>query len=145
MRMFLTGEGPTDCGREQFDRRTGQNIWEDGPVQIYIRKIDPTIQIDTYEKHKLRDASSTRKTRRNQRSIRGLEGHGEKAFFVAQLATEMGYDIAAMYLSRILETCGVHSSQANFVSIADASAIETLCKTCPISFADFAAQLSTYT
>lgn len=239
MRMFLTGEGPTDCGREQFDRRTAQNIWQDGPVQIYIRKINPTIQIDTYGKHRLRDASSTRKTRRNQRSIRGLEGHGEKAFFVAQLATEMGYDIAAMYvdadkssgstqkdsascqkrydlvkgqvltglqrggaarpvaivpmkmiecwilgdrnafvdvfgmapdqklfrspellwgnehdsnsdypknyLSRILETCGVHSSQAIFVSIADAAAIETLCKTCPISFADFVAQLSTYT
>ena len=42
--------------------------------------------------------SSERRTRRNKRSMQGLNGHGEKAFFVAQLAAEKGYDITAMYV-----------------------------------------------
>lgn len=238
MKMFLTGEGPTDCGRNRFDKKSSRFVWEDGPVQVYIRKIIPDLQIDTFGKAELRDLSATRKTKRNQRSTQGLEGHGQRAFYIAQLATEKGYDIAAMYsdadkssgstqkdmvscqrrydlisgqilaglrrggadkplaivpmkmiecwilgdreafvkifgsapkqalfkdpellwgdehdpesgypknrLARILRECGEKSSQDTFVTIANASDITTLCKSCPISFADFFSQLNTY-
>lgn len=238
MKMFLTGEGPTDCGRSRFDKKSSQFVWEDGPVQVYIRKIIPDLQIDTFGKAELRDLSATRKTKRNQRSTQDLEGHGQRAFYIAQLATEKGYDITAMYsdadktsgstqkdttscqkrfslisgqilaglqrggaskplaivpmkmiecwilgdrkafvevfgsapkqaqfknpellwgdehdpesdypknrLARILKECGGESSQDTFVTIANASDIATLCKSCPISFADFFSQLDTY-
>ena len=238
MKMFLTGEGPTDCGRQVYDKKTGQHAWEDGPVQVYIHGVAPDLQIDTYGKQELKALSSERKTRRNKRSMQGLSGHGEKAFFVAQIAAEKGYDITAMYvdadkdsgsaqkdavscqrrydsvkgevlaglerggasrplaivpmkmiecwilgdqnafirvfgkapdpaqfknpeflwgnednpksdypknrLARILAQCGRESSQDTFVMIAEASDLQTMCQTCPISFADFIKQLESY-
>jgi len=235
MKMFLTGEGPTDCGRQVYNKKAGRNTWEDGPVQVYIHRVAPDLQIDTYGKMELKELSSTRITRRNRRSTQGLEGHGEKAFFVAQLAAEKGYDITAMYvdadkssgstqkdkvscqrrydlvkgdvltglrrggaskplaivpmkmiecwilgdrnafiavyakapdsaqfknpeflwgneddpksdypknhLARVLTQCGGESSQETFVAIAEKSDLQTMCQTCPISFADFMAQL----
>ena len=238
MKMFLTGEGPTDCGRSVYDKKTGRNTWADGPVQVYIHKLAPDLQIETYGKHELKDASAERKTRRNRRSIQELSGHGKKAFYVAQLAAEKGYDITAMYvdadkdqgsaqkdmtscqrrydlvkgdvltgleqggasrpmaiipmkmiecwilgdrnafiqvfgkapdqaqfknpeflwgnvddpksdypknrLARILAQCGVESSQDTYVMIAEASDLQTMCRTCSISFADFVNQLRAY-
>ena len=232
MKMFLTGEGPTDCGRQVYDKKTGQYEWEDGPVQVYIRRIAPDLQIDTYGKH------LERKTKRNKRSMQGLSGHGLKAFFVAQLAAEKGYDITAMYvdadkdsgstqkdtascqrrynhvkedvlagltrggasrplaivpmkmiecwilgdqnafirvfgkapdpaqfknpefiwgneddpksdypknrLARILAQYGSESSQDTFVMIAEASDLQMMRQTCPISFSDFIDQLKAY-
>lgn len=238
MKIFLTGEGPTDCGKQEFNKKLGQNVWKDGPVQVYIHKVMPDAQIDTFGKSEFSDLSAKRRVHRNRRSMQGLEGHGLKAFFVAQTATEKGYDIQAMYvdadkssgstqkdpnscqkrydlireqvitglqrggaskplaiipmkmiecwilgdrsafiavfgsapkealfkkpellwgdehnpdsdypknrLERILGECNSQSSQDIFVQLAEAAQVETLCKTCPISFADFISQLGTY-
>ena len=235
MRMFLTGEGPTDCGRSNFDEKKGQFIWEEGPVQVYIHKAAPDLQIDTFDKHQINNLSATRKNRYNRRSMQGLSGHREKAFFIAKIAAEQGYNIIAMYvdadkstgstqknhaacqkrydlvkgevldglqrggaakplpivpmkmiecwilgdrnafigiygratdpaqfknpellwgsednpqsdypknrLDRILVQCGGIRSQETFVSIAEKSDLQTVCETCPISFADFIGQL----
>lgn len=235
MRMFLIGEGPTDCGKLDYSKKENHG-WIDGPVQIYIHKAAPELQIDTYDKSKLK--SSERKTHRNRRSIQDLDGHGEKAFFIAQLAAEEGYDITAMYvdadktsgstqknssscqrrydlvkedvlaglkrggasrplaivpmkmiecwilgdrnafirvygeapdpaqfknpellwgkeddpksdypknrLTRILAQCHDTRSQDSYVRIAEESELQTMCQSCPISFADFISQLSAY-
>lgn len=97
MKILLTGEGPTDCGKGTYTKEAQSN-WEDGPVQVYIRKVYPDAEIVTVDKYTLRDLSAQRKTRHTRAAMRLLQGHGEKAFFVAQIASEQRFDVAAMYV-----------------------------------------------
>lgn len=233
MKMFLTGEGPTDCGWETYDGSC--YVWNDGPVQIYIHKIESNIEIFTIGKKRLNEMSAERQTKRNKRAMQSLDGHGVKAFFVSQIAVEQGYDIVAMYvdadknsgsaqkddascrkryhfvrdqvvdgltqggasrpvaivpmkmiecwllgdpdaferafgvvptpallkkpeliwgdehnpnsdypkhrLTKVLAECGEEYDRETFVRIAEESDIKTICKNCPISFADFVDQV----
>lgn len=91
MKLFLVGEGKTDCGLP------GPDGWLEGPVQCYIRRIraDAALEIITVHKAFFRDM---RGAKRQRRSLKGLRGHSVKAFLIAQTAAEHGCDAAAMYL-----------------------------------------------
>lgn len=98
MRIFLVGEGPTDCGRPKFNKKVGQYVWEDGPAQIFIRKYVPDADIESMDKSKFEAESKTRTEKLNRRSLKQLKGHGIKAYWVARKASEEGYPVAALYV-----------------------------------------------
>lgn len=95
MKLLLTGEGPTDCGKLDYETQ----VWKDGPVQGYLRKIvqqlGHDIEIQTVEKEKI---TEHRKKKRQTAATKGLQGHAKKAFFVMQAAIESGCTAAAMYV-----------------------------------------------
>lgn len=95
IRILLTGEGPTDCGKMDYETQS----WQDGPVQVYIRKIADEgnfdVEILTVDKGSIAEA---RTRKRQSAALKGLQGHAKKAFFVMQVAVENGCDVAAMYL-----------------------------------------------
>ncbi len=98
MKLFLTGEGPTDCGKQSF---SGE--WEEGPVQVYIRKtvnqIKPELPVEIMAVDR-KDIIKMRTTRRQTRTLRGLDadGYGRNAYFVAQAAADQNCDAVAMYV-----------------------------------------------
>lgn len=98
MKIFLVGEGPTDCGQKQFDDKKRKYTWLDGPVQVYIHKVHPDAKILAMDKTTLTEESAKRRNKRNQRAMKGLSGHGLKAFHIAGMAIEYGCDVAAMYV-----------------------------------------------
>lgn len=90
MKIFLVGEGPGDCGWEN------NGSWEDGPVQIYLRRLIDNVDILTVHKSQIK---AMRKNKRQKRSFqRLLGGHSLNAFFISQAAVDNGCDCAAMYL-----------------------------------------------
>lgn len=95
MKLLLTGEGPTDCGKLDYETQ----VWKDGPVQEYLRKIAQqlgcSIEILTVEKEKI---AEHRKKKRQTAALKGLQGHAKKAFFVMQAAIENDCAAAAMYV-----------------------------------------------
>lgn len=81
--ILISGEGPTDCGA--IDHRS--STCEEGPVQIYIRKIlkDDELEFITIDK---RDVFKVGRSRKEKKSK--LEGHAEKAFKMCILAENKG-------------------------------------------------------
>ena len=98
MKIFLVGEGPTDCGKAEYRQREGEYRWVEGPVQIYMRKYLPDAEIETMDRNSFLNESRNRKDKRNRRTLAGLKGHGTKAFFVSEMAKERGCDTAAVYV-----------------------------------------------
>ena len=97
MKIFLVGEGPTDCGWPEYQEREGRYVWQDGPVQIYIRKIMRDAEIEATDKAGFSTIAKERK-KRNRRAMQGIKGHGDKAFIISSVAKERGFDVAAMYV-----------------------------------------------
>lgn len=86
--VLLYGEGPTDYGMEAYS--TGK--WLDGPVQSFMRKICPDIEIKCVASLKDDRPKVQRKT------LQSLHGHAPEALFLSLKAKEMGKDIAALYI-----------------------------------------------
>lgn len=89
------------CCTVAYDESLVANSTELSFKWVDIRKIIPDLQIDTFGKTELRDLSATRKTKRNQRSTQGLEGHGQRAFYIAQLTALQAIDFLDTPISPI--------------------------------------------
>lgn len=98
MKIFLVGEGPTDCGKAEYRQRDGGYRWLDGPVQIFIRKYLPDAEIETLDRNSFLSESQNRKEKRNRRTLTGLKGHAVKAFYVSEMAKERDCYTAAVYV-----------------------------------------------
>lgn len=108
MKIFLVGEGPTDCGWED------NGTWKDGPVQVYLRRLIGNADILTVHKSKIRDM---RKNKRQRRSIPKLPGHAVNAFFISQAAVDNGCDCAAMYVDGDESSKEAHICQKRYESL----------------------------
>ena len=101
MKIFLVGEGATDCGQKWYDERKAEYVWLNGPIQVYIHKAHPDAEILAMDKLTFSVESAERQVKRNGKTLRELSelsGHGKKAFFVADMAREKGCDVTAMYV-----------------------------------------------
>ncbi len=110
MKIFLVGEGPTDCGWED------NGIWEDGPVQVYLRRLMNEVEILTVHKSQIRDM---RKKKRQRRIIGKLKGHSVNAFFIAQAALDNECDCAAMYVDGDESSKDFHTCQVRYDSLKE--------------------------
>ncbi len=87
IKFLLQGEGPTDCGT--VDYNTGKLL--EGPIPVYLRKILPEADIEVTSR-------DIKKRPRAQRSLKGLNGHGPRAFFLGLEAVDGKFDAAALYI-----------------------------------------------
>lgn len=87
MRVLLHGEGVTDCGA-----RNWHGDWDEGPVQVLMRKIVDDLDIVCVNKADIKVPRS-----KLQRSLRGLSGHGVVALILAHEAKVRGFGVAALY------------------------------------------------
>ncbi len=87
IKLLLQGEGPTDCGAIEY----GTGNFLEGPIPIYIRKVlsDCTMELLPRE---------MRNRFKYQRSVRGLQGHGVRAFLLAAETIERNADVAVLYV-----------------------------------------------
>ena len=98
MKIFLVGEGPTDCGKNVYQKREGKYEWQDGPVQIYLKKLLTNVEIETMDKNSFFEELKQNREKRNRRTLSELKGHGRKAFFVAEGSRKRNCDVAAVYV-----------------------------------------------
>ena len=86
MRVLLHGEGVTDCGISN-----GYGGWDEGPVQILMKKINSTLEIECISKDGIKERKKL------QKSLSGLKGHGRYSALLAHIAKERQYDVAALF------------------------------------------------
>lgn len=88
MKLLLHGEGITDCGARDIN-----GVWHEGPIQIFMRKINDDLEIECIDKNQLRDRAKLQR----RRQLVGLKGHAPKAAVLAFIAQAEGYDAVAFY------------------------------------------------
>ena len=86
-KLLLQGEGPTDCGT--VDYATGEFL--EGPIPVYIRKILPNCTMEFLPRE-------MKNRPKFQRSVRGLKGHGIRAYLLAAETIEQNADVAVLYV-----------------------------------------------
>lgn len=69
MRIALTGEGPTDYGKRDYNTKE----WIEGPVQQYAYKIAKSVTGEKIE-FQILEKEDIKKVRVQQRNLKGLEG-----------------------------------------------------------------------
>ena len=84
MKILISGEGLTDCGKLEY----GTTNWIEGPVQILIRKIiGEEIEIVNIDKREIFKGRRSRKE-----SKLHFEGHEKKAYYLCVKADQIGAD-----------------------------------------------------
>lgn len=69
MRIALTGEGPTDYGKRDYNTKE----WIEGPIQQYAHKIAKSVTEEKIEFQVL-EKEEIKKVRVQQRNLKGMEG-----------------------------------------------------------------------
>lgn len=92
MKIALTGEGPTDYGKKDYDTRE----WMEGPIQKYGRKIAQNYMNDVLGFQVLAK-EDLRNIKVQRRSLQGLEGYAVPAKKFATWMGEQGLDKGIFY------------------------------------------------
>ena len=91
MNIAVTGEGVTDYGQQVF----GEDKWEEGPVQVYLKRIADNYKINVNINPI--DRRDVERVRLQGRSIRGLSGKSVPARKFKVLCKEKGYSYGVYY------------------------------------------------
>jgi len=98
LKLLLQGEGPTDCGIVNYQTGTV----EEGPVQIYIRKIlgggELMMKLLTRAGIELQTSSHKHKRPRLQPHGHKLKGHGIRAYLLSVEAMQQKCDGCVLYI-----------------------------------------------
>lgn len=96
LKLLLQGEGPTDCGTVNY--QTGEI--EEGPIQIYIRKIldNAEVTMDLLPRADMELSVFRQKRPRLQPHGQKLNGHGIRAYLLSIEALRKECDGAVLYV-----------------------------------------------
>lgn len=96
LKLLLQGEGPTDCGTVNY--QTGET--EEGPIQIYIRKIldNAEVTMDLLPRADMELSVFRQKRPRLQPRGQKLKGHGIRAYLLSIEALRKECDGAVLYV-----------------------------------------------
>ncbi|MBO4852393.1 MAG: DUF4276 family protein [Schwartzia sp.] len=96
LKLLLQGEGPTDCGTVNYQTGT----IEEGPVQIFIRKIlgETDVTMNLFPRSEMELSSPKHRRIRLQPHNRNLKGHGIRAYLLSIEAMRQKCDGGMLYV-----------------------------------------------
>lgn len=97
IKIAVVGEGPTDYGNMEYDKKSQKNIWKEGPIFPLIRHaaelFDHSVNIEAVDKH---DVLKMR-TQRSMRKLSGLDGKANDSARFSLFLSMRGYQYGIFY------------------------------------------------